>query len=140
MSDPVQKPLDDLDGIAESEMGDGMMLTGGGQATVDIEAEGDVWELAPVCDELFGIAAWATETLVCEAVSPAIHLSCRLMSPAECHRSSGSFAKQVSTTASSAGGVTACVVESVGARLCMIAAIRLAWLSPEKACFPVTIS
>ena len=61
-------------------------------------------------------------------------------SPADCHRSSGSFARHVLTTRSSAGGVIGCSVEIGGGSELMIDEISDAWLVPSNAFLPVAIS
>jgi len=61
-------------------------------------------------------------------------------SPALCQRSSGSFARQVATTRSSAAGDIGWTCEIGAGSSFMIAEISDAWLVPEKAFLPVTIS
>ncbi len=70
----------------------------------------------------------------------AIHCSSRSRSRAVCHRSSGSLARQVLTTRSSAGGATGWIVEIGGGSLPIIAAINVAWFFPSNAFLLVTIS
>src|SRR5262249_41434693 len=70
----------------------------------------------------------------------AIQASSFLMSRALCQRSSGSFARQVFTTRSRAGGVIGASDERDAGSDDMIEEISDAWLAPEKAFFPVTIS
>src|SRR5262245_7188002 len=70
----------------------------------------------------------------------AIHLNSLPTSPALCQRSSGSFAMQVFTTRSKAGGDMGCTVDIDGGSEVMIEEINEAWLVPENAFFPVAIS
>ena len=70
----------------------------------------------------------------------AIHVNSSRRSWAECHRSSGSFARHFFTTRSSIGGVTGWRFEIAGGSASRIAAIKLAWLPPSNALLPVTIS
>src|SRR5262249_37392137 len=69
-----------------------------------------------------------------------IHSSSRPTSAADCQRSSGSFARHVFTTRSSAGGDIGCTVEIAGGSAVMIEEISEAWLAPENAFLPVAIS
>ena len=62
------------------------------------------------------------------------------MSAALCHRSSGSFARQVLTTRSSVEGDIGWTAEIGAGSLDMIAVIKDAWLDAENAFFPVAIS
>ena len=75
----------------------------------------------------------------CDPASP-IQRSSAATSWALCHRSSGSLARQVRTTRSSAGGAKGARAESGGGSDPMMAEIRLAWLFPRNAFSPVTIS
>ncbi len=63
-----------------------------------------------------------------------------MTSCAVCQRSSGSLARHVLTTRSSAGGVIGAAVEIGGGSAERIDAISDAWLFPEKAFCPVAIS
>src|SRR5215471_4057023 len=78
-------------------------------------------------------------TPACEPAC-AIQTSSLLMSRALCQRSSGSFARQVFTTRSRAGGVIGARDPSGAGSDDMIEEISDAWLAPEKAFLPVTIS
>ena len=62
------------------------------------------------------------------------------MSWAVWNRSSGSFARHVFTTRSSAGGVIGAIVETGAGSSLRIAEIRAAWLFPSNAFRPVAIS
>ncbi len=75
----------------------------------------------------------------CEPPS-AIHLSCNPTSWAAPKRSSGSFARQVSTTRSKAGGPSGTIFETGSGVECMTEPMRLAWVRPSKALRPVAIS
>ena len=75
----------------------------------------------------------------CEPPS-AIQRNSRLVSAALCQRSSGSFARQVFTTRSRAGGDIGWTVEIGAGSSFMIEEISDAWLVPEKAFLPVAIS
>ena len=79
-----------------------------------------------------GAPAWDPASL--------IQRSSAATSWALCQRSSGSLARQVRTTRSSAGGARGARAESGGGSDPMIAEIRLAWLLPSNAFWPVTIS
>src|SRR5215471_925753 len=84
-----------------------------------------------------------TETptlLVACAPASAIHFNSRVKSAAFCHRSSGSFARHDLTMRSRAGGVIGRRDDIGGGAVSSIFAIRLAWLLPSKAFFPVAIS
>ena len=70
----------------------------------------------------------------------AIHFSSRPTSRADCQRSSGSFARQVFTIRSSAGGDSGATDETDGGSADMIAVISDAWLEAENAFRPVAIS
>src|SRR5437870_11337605 len=70
----------------------------------------------------------------------AIHWSWSLASWAVWKRSSGSLARQVRTTRSSAGGVIGWSVAIGAGSSFMIDEIKDAWLDPEKAFRPVAIS
>jgi hypothetical protein len=63
-----------------------------------------------------------------------------LTSAALCHRSSGSFARQVLTTRSSAGGEIGRTAEIGAGSSFMIDEMSEAWVLPSKAFFPVAIS
>ena len=78
-------------------------------------------------------------TPACEPAS-AIQRSCSTTSCADWKRSSGSFAMQVRTTRSSAGGVSGTRVAIGGGSLASTAAITLACVLPLKARLPVSIS
>ncbi len=68
------------------------------------------------------------------------HLSSAIKSAAVCHRSSGCFARHRLTIRSKTGGVIDCNSD-IGLGSCPImAAIKLAWLCPSNALFPVAIS
>ena len=69
-----------------------------------------------------------------------IHVSSFNRSCALCQRSSGSFIRQAATTRSRAGGVSGWRREIGGGSEARIAAMRLAWLFPLKARWPVAIS
>jgi hypothetical protein len=69
-----------------------------------------------------------------------IHVSSFSRSWALCQRSSGSLARQLATTRSRAGGVSGWRREIGGGSEASIAAMRLAWLLPLKARWPVAIS
>src|SRR6266498_2477162 len=84
--------------------------------------------------------ATATRAPMATELPSWIHLSCTAMSCAVCQRSSGSFARQVLTTRSNAGGVVATTVDAGAGSDVMIEEIRDAWLRPENAFFPVAIS
>ena len=58
--------------------------------------------------------------------------SSNFTSRADCHRSSGSLARQIFTTRSRACGVSGWVAEMDGGCGCMIAPITLAWLFPRR--------
>src|SRR5258706_7499141 len=77
---------------------------------------------------------------ICGPLSPPIHFNSRHRSLAVCQRLSGSFAKQVFTTRSSAGGVMDRSVDMGRGSEDIIAEITLAWLLPSNALFPVAIS
>src|SRR5712692_6895736 len=81
----------------------------------------------------------AAETAACDPVS-AIHFNSRQRSLVACHRSSGSFAKHLLTTRSSAGGVIGWREDMGGGSSFRIAPITLAWLLPSNALLPVAIS
>jgi hypothetical protein len=70
----------------------------------------------------------------------AIHWSWSLTSCAVWNRSSGSLARQVFTTRSSAGGVIGWIEEMASGCVWMIAAMSDAWLLPENAFLPVAVS
>ena len=72
--------------------------------------------------------------------SPSIQASSRPRSAALCHRSSGSLARHVLTTLSSAGGTRPFEDVRGGGSLARIAVRTLFGESPGKARFPVTIS
>ena len=67
-------------------------------------------------------------------------LSCSLTSCAVCQRSSGSFAKQIFTRRSSAGGAMGWIDEIGGGSRSRTAAMALAGVLPSKARLPVAIS
>jgi hypothetical protein len=69
-----------------------------------------------------------------------IAVNCNAMSRVDCHRFSGSLARQVLTSQSRAAGLIACEAETGGGSVARIADINDAWLAPENAFFPVTIS
>ena len=75
----------------------------------------------------------------CEPPS-AIHWSCSLTSCAVWNRSSGSFARHVFTTRSSAGGAIGAIAEIGAGSSLRIAEISEAWLFPVNAFRPVAIS
>ena len=62
------------------------------------------------------------------------------MSCADCSRSSGSFAKQLFTVPSSAGGNKGCTLEIGSGSAARIAAMVYAVVLPSNARLPVTIS
>ena len=70
----------------------------------------------------------------------AIHWSWSLASWAVWKRSSGSFARQVLTTRSSAGGIIGWSIAMGAGSSFMMAEIKDAWLEPENAFLPVAIS
>src|SRR5579863_2244015 len=87
----------------------------------------------------FRRAATGAATPACDPPS-AIHFSCSLTSCTFWKRSSGSLARQVCTTRSSAGGEAGCTVEMAGGFLSSTAAITLAVFLPSNARLPVAIS
>ena len=93
---------------------------------------------ASLCDVL-RLAATGAGTPACEPPS-AIHCNCSLTSCAVCQRSSGSFAMQVLTTRSRAGGDMGCTAEMGCGSEARMAATMLAWLLPVKARLPEAIS
>ena len=76
------------------------------------------------------------------AIEPpsAIHWSCSITSCAVDQRCSGSFAMQPLTMRSSEAGIIGWIEEIGGGSEPMIEEIRLAWLLPVKAFWPVSIS
>src|ERR1700674_5604996 len=68
-------------------------------------------------------AAGATAGRRDEDALSAIHFNCSLTSCAVCNRSSGSFARQLLTVASSASGDKGCTVEIAGGSAARIAAM-----------------
>ena len=73
-------------------------------------------------------------------LSAAIHVSSRFRSPADCQRSSGSFSRHVLMVRSNSGGDVGSISEMGRGLALMMAVMRLAWLAPSKAFFPVNIS
>src|SRR5215831_17042562 len=67
----------------------------------------------------------------------AIHFSSAATSCADCHRSSGSFAREIRTARSRAGGDIGRIVEIAGGSSVMIDEITEAWLFPSKAFRPL---
>src|SRR5262244_2208202 len=88
---------------------------------------------------LFRETTMGAATPACEPAW-AIQASSLLMSWALCQRSSGSLARQVRTIRSRAGGVIGASVDSGAGSADIIEEMSEAWLAPEKAFFPVTIS
>src|SRR5579859_6098368 len=84
-------------------------------------------------------AATGAGTPACDPPS-AIHFNCSLTSCTFWKRSSGSLARHVCTTRSSAGGEAGCTVEIAGGFLSSTAAITLAVFLPSNARLPVAIS
>ena len=91
----------------------------------------------PVRDAGVGVAVGFRTA---SAAPPAIQRNSRPRSRAVCQRSSGSLARHVATTRSSAAGASVSRVEIGGGSRSRIAAITLAWLRPSKAFSPVAIS
>ena len=88
---------------------------------------------------IFLRAMAGTATPACDPPS-AIQRSCSFTSCAVCQRSSGSFARHVRTTRSSAGGDMGCTAEMGCGSDARMAATMLAWLLPVKAHLPDAIS
>ena len=88
---------------------------------------------------LFRLWATGAGSPACDPPS-AIHWSCSLTSCAVWKRFSGSFERHVAMARSSAGGVMGAIDETDGGFSLRIAPMRLAWLFPSKAFFPVAIS
>lgn len=86
-----------------------------------------------------GMAAAPGSTRATEPLAP-IERSCNSTSCADCQRSAGSLARQVRTRRSSSGGLRGCCSETGGGSVVRIAEMSAAWLAPEKALAPVSIS